>query len=117
MSKVSLEYLTWLLRRAVPDARVESVSLIKTASGLYWIRVDPDHYMYWRHFRKAYPHWVRAARTYKATRESIMIDGFCPEFAALESLFKWLFDVLELARGERNLLLLLHKRLGECHGC
>ena len=111
MSKVTLECLAWLLERAVPNVKVESAALVRSSVGLCWIRVDPRHYEYWRRFRKTFPSCVQIARTYKATDKSLMIEGFCPEFADLENLLNWLFEVLELTQGERNLLLLL------CKGC
>ena len=114
MSKVTLEYLARLLERAIPGTHIESAALIKASSGLYWIQVEPEHYKYWSRFREARPRWVQVARTYKATGKSMMVDGFCPEFDTLENLLNWLFDVLELTQGERNLLSLLCERFREC---
>ena len=57
-------------------------------------------------FKAAHPHWRQAARMYKPLNESVIADEFCPEFATMEDLFNWLFDVLELTPGERNLILL-----------
>ena len=108
------QMLTSLLTHAVPDVRVESASLVKTFRALwlwsYWISVEPNHYRYWQRFKEIYPHWKRVAFTYHARKDSLSSCGFCPEFAALEDLFGWLFEVLELTRGERRLLFL-------CEGC
>jgi len=117
MPKVTLEYLAWLLERAVPNVKVESAALVRSSVGLCWIRVDPRHYEYWRRFRKAFPSCVQIARTHKATDKSLMIEGFCPEFDDLKNLLNWLFDALELTQGERKLLLLLCERCKGCRRC
>ena len=115
MSKITLECLAWLLDRAVPNMKVESAVLVRSSAGLCWIRVDPRHYEYWKRFRKTFPSCVQIARSYKATGGSLMNEGFCPEFDDLENLLNWLFEVLELTQGERNLLFLLCKRCKKCH--
>jgi len=99
------QVLTQLLADAVPKVRVESATVVRASSGLYWILVGPNHYGYWERFRETYPHGAKIAFSNGATKESIA-RGFCPEFAALGELFEWLFDVLKLTQGERKLPLL-----------
>jgi len=99
------QLLTMILSRAVPKVRVESATVVRASSGLYWILVRPNHYGYWERFRETYSYGAKIAFSKRATKESIA-RGFCPEFVALEGLFEWLSDVLKLTQGERKLLLL-----------
>ncbi|RLI16634.1 hypothetical protein DRO41_00860 [Candidatus Bathyarchaeota archaeon] len=104
-------FLTRLLANAVPDVYVKSATVIRALPNVYWILVDPDHEKYWERFGEIYPHWKQVAFTYHVRKDSLGLRGFCPEFDDLENLLNWLFEVLELPQGERNLLLLL------CKGC
>ncbi|RLI41740.1 hypothetical protein DRO59_06075 [Candidatus Bathyarchaeota archaeon] len=97
--------ITHLLSRAVPDVQIESARVFK-AANIYWFVVEPDHYSYWDRFRKIHLNWKRIALKYKAVKVSVASPGFCPAFTSGEDLFNWMFDVLELTQGERNLLLL-----------
>ena len=97
--------LTRILSRAVPEVYVESTTVVRASSGLYWILVGPNHYGYWECFRKTYPYGAKIAFSKGATKESVA-RGFCPEFDDLKGLFEWLSDVLKLTQGERKLLLL-----------
>jgi len=98
-------WLTSILAHAVPEVCVESVKVVRGPS-LYWILVEPHHNAYWVSFKAAHPHWRQVARMYRPLNESLIADEFCPEFATMEDLFNWLFDVLKLTQGERKLLLL-----------
>ncbi len=105
--------LTFIMSRAVPDARVESAWVTHVPwwdIRLYFIFVDPFHSDYWIQFKKRYPYWERVALKYGAKA----IEAACPEFDSFENLMNWLFDVLILPQGERNLLQLLMKQECRC---
>lgn len=106
------QFLTRLLADAVPEVRVESATVVRTTTNLYWILVNPDHEKYWERFREIYPHWKQVAFTYHVR---LGLRGFCPEFDDLKNLLNWLSAVLSLSRGERKLLLLLlYERCKRC---
>ncbi len=96
--------LTHILSHAVPDVRVESARV--TCAPLqgdcrhYFIFVYPSHGIYWARFKERYFYWKRVALEYEAEA----VEAACPEFNTRESLMNWLFDVLVLSRGERDLL-------------
>lgn len=106
-------FLTYILSRAVSGVRVTSAEVVGTdqiehwiqdgAPGrtIYWIRVDPDHYTYWKCFKEAYPNWKQVAHKYRTIPD---LSCFCPEFTTVQDLMNWLFDVLGLTCGERRLL-------------
>jgi len=98
-------FLARVLSRAVSKARVDSAKVVTSGSS-YWILVNPNHYSYWKCFKEVYPHWEQAAQRYGVIPDS---RGYCycPEFTTLQGLLSWLFDVLELTRGERRLLRLM----------
>ncbi len=50
-----------LLSRAVPDAQVDSVVIVKSLGDQYWFLVAPSHYKYWDRFERTYPHWRQVA--------------------------------------------------------
>jgi len=107
------QMLTSIMSRAVPGARVESAWVSHVPwwdVRLYFIFVDPDHSGYWLQFKKRHPHWERVALKYGAKA----IEAACPEFDSFENLMNWLFDVLILPQGERNLLQLLMKQECRC---
>lgn len=107
------QLLTFMMSRAVPGTRVESARVSHVPwwdVRLYFIFVDPDHGGYWLQFKKRYPHWERVALKCGAK----VIKAACPEFDSVENLMNWLFDVLILPRGERNLLQLLMKQECKC---
>jgi len=94
------------MSRAVPVMRVDSARVVRGRH--YFILVDPAQSVYWTWFKMRYPYWERVALEYGAKS----IETHCPEFDSFKSLINWLFDVLVLPQGERNLLLLLGGR--EC---
>jgi len=100
--------LTYLLKRAIPGVRVESVRIFSSPSPaaslttklVYWIQVVPNHDRYWRQFKKRYPNSESLALNYGAN-----VDIYsCPEFPTRGDLIRWLADTLELTWGERKLL-------------
>ncbi len=102
--------LTYLLKRAIPGVRVESVRILSSPSPAaslttklaYWIQVVPNHDRYWRQFKKHYPNSESLALNYGAN-----VDIYsCPEFSTRRDLIRWLADTLELTWGERKLLYL-----------
>jgi len=97
--------LTIILRRAVPDVRVEPTSaVVRTFTGHYWIWVEPNHGYYWERFKRTYPHWKRVACEYKALESSLVPFGSCPVFRVRENLINWLADTLGLSQGERKFI-------------
>jgi len=98
-----MQMLTHILSHAVPDVRVKSAVLVKTAIGRYWIQVEPDHYGYWERFRQMYPHYKQLARA-RGVKELDLGYRRCPEFYSEEALIDWLADTLGLSQGERKLL-------------
>jgi len=106
-------FLTHILSRAVSGVRVVSAEIVGTdqtehwirevvpGRTTYWIRVDPDHYTYWKCFKEAHPNWKQIAYKYRTIPD---LHCFCPEFTTAQDLMNWLFDVLELTHSERNLL-------------
>jgi len=98
-------FLTHVLARAVPHVPVDYVEVVaagRVNRTVYLIEVNPRHHLYWRYFKKAYPHWIRVAHRYRVLGPTH--ESFCPEFSNARDLLSWLFDVLNLTHGERSLL-------------
>ena len=96
--------LAYILSQAVSEVRVDSVEVVESVVGRYWLLVKPSHSCYWERFKRAYPQWKRVVCKYEASGASLIPSGNCPEFTSLENLLDWLFDVLNVSKGERNLL-------------
>jgi len=104
-------FLTYILSRAVPEVRVESVriehlELLKWGINEYHIVVEPYHRDYWKCFKRKYPHCNRLARARGVEEWSLMYRS-CPGFHLKEDLLGWLVDTLGLSQGERKLLKIL----------
>ncbi|RLF81100.1 hypothetical protein DRN32_01720 [Thermococci archaeon] len=94
-----MELLACLLARAVPDARVELVEIVRVDNRFY-IHVTPNHFRYWGRFRKRYSYSLGLAQD----RGARVFHTACPEFPSKEDLIGWLADTLGLTQGERNFL-------------
>jgi len=103
-----------LLSRAVPDARVDSVVIVKSLGDQYWFLVAPSHYKYWDRFERTYPHWRQVAYRHGVLSQSVT-RGCCPVFPTQKKLLDWISDVLNLTPGERRLLHLVGGKIG-CQG-
>jgi len=97
-------FLAYILSQAVSEVRVDSVEVVESVRGRYWLLVKPSHGYYWERFKRVYPQWKRVVCKYEALGASLIPSGNCPEFTSLENLLDWLFDVLNVSKGERNLL-------------
>ncbi|RLF81094.1 hypothetical protein DRN32_01690 [Thermococci archaeon] len=96
--------LTVVVKRAVPSMHVESAEIVREPRGLYWIRVTPNHILYWYWFRKIYPQWSRTINKYVLKGVEQEFDRTCPEFFRREDLIKWLSETVGLSEGVRKLL-------------
>jgi len=102
--------LTVVMKRAVPSMYVESAEIVRGPKGLYWIRIAPNHLLYWHWFRKIYPQWRQAASRYVLKGVKQEFDRACPGFFRCDDLIKWLSDVVGLSEGVQKLLQI-------CGGC
>jgi len=117
------QVLTAILSHAVPSVRVWKVEIVESLVPLRWsfdskkmtpypvklgvaysFDVRPEPYIYWRRFRKLYPHWEQVAYKYRSTTYSVATCKLCPEFSSRGTLIDWLSDVLSLSPGEKKLL-------------
>jgi len=78
--------LTVVMERAVPSMYVESAEIVREPRGLYWIRITPNHILYWYWFKKIYPQWSRAVNKYVLKEVKQEFDRTCPEFLGVKIL-------------------------------
>jgi len=97
--------LVWVLRKAVPSAKVNSAYISRTLLRGYYIWVEPHHALFWRAFKDRYPSWRRCASELGSD-----MQGICPLFKTERQLVLWLCQTLSLPDGVADLLILFSRR-------